>query len=161
MKRLYPALTSQSKALPGIQSLWDSGDEWMILGEEATLSCRTRHSTVTSYRFDSGGKQLEEAADGTVLFTVQAGEDWDDLAAHTVTAGLQGLNSLSGLPGCVGASIRQNIGAYDYELDHVLATVNLPGFSSVIDVLAVLFRLVVKMLPLTRAEVPDARFGDT
>ncbi len=123
MIRNYHALTSQNKALSVIQSVWDSGDEWMVLGGGSNI-------VVSDEKFDGHvlhvrwkGKQQKEAADDTVLLTVQAGEDWDDLVAYTVAAGLQGLESLSGIPGSVGASVIQNIGAYGYELDQVLETV--------------------------------------
>ncbi len=122
--RAYHALTSKKKALPVIQSVWDSGDEWMIIGggSNIVVSDETFDGHVLHVRWQ--GKQQKEAADDTVLLTVQAGEDWDDLVAFTVTEGLQGLESLSGIPGSVGASVVQNIGAYGYELDHVLETVD-------------------------------------
>lgn len=121
--REYHALTSQNKALSVIQSVWDSGDEWMIVGggSNIVVSDEPFDGHVLHVRWQ--GKQQKEAADDTVLLTVQAGEDWDDLVAYTVTAGLQGLESLSGIPGSVGASVVQNIGAYGYELNHVLNAV--------------------------------------
>ena len=122
--RDYHALTSKKKALSVIQSVWDSGDEWMILGggSNIVVSDETFDGHVLHVRWQ--GKQQRQASDDTVLLTVQAGEDWDDLVAFTVTEGLQGLESLSGIPGSVGASVVQNIGAYGYELDHVLETVD-------------------------------------
>jgi UDP-N-acetylmuramate dehydrogenase len=47
---------------------------------------------------------------------VQAGEDWDGFVAHTVNAGLAGIEAMSGIPGTVGAAPVQNIGAYGQEL---------------------------------------------
>lgn len=122
--RDYHAVTSKKKALSVIQSVWDSGDEWMILGggSNIVVSDETFDGHVLHVRWQ--GNHQREAADDTVLLTVQAGEDWDDLVAYTVTEGLQGLESLSGIPGSVGASVVQNIGAYGYELDHVLETVD-------------------------------------
>ncbi len=121
--RHYHALTSKKEALSVIQSVWDSGDEWMILGggSNIVVSDETFDGHVLHVHWQ--GKQQREVANNAVLLTVQAGEDWDDLAAYTVTAGLQGLESLSGIPGSVGASVVQNIGAYGYELDQVLETV--------------------------------------
>ncbi len=45
-----------------------------------------------------------------------AGEPWDALVARTVAAGLAGLECLSGIPGRVGATPIQNVGAYGQEV---------------------------------------------
>ena len=66
------------------------------------------------------GKKRTTGDSGEVFLTVQAGEDWDDLVAYCVEQGLRGLESLSGIPGTVGASVIQNIGAYGYEVSEVL-----------------------------------------
>jgi UDP-N-acetylmuramate dehydrogenase len=55
------------------------------------------------------------ARDGTRL-TVAAGEDWDELAAMCVAEGLQGFECLAGIPGSVGATPIQNVGAYGQEV---------------------------------------------
>ena len=47
---------------------------------------------------------------------VQAGEDWDAFVAETLARGHVGLEALSGIPGTVGASPIQNIGAYGAEV---------------------------------------------
>jgi UDP-N-acetylmuramate dehydrogenase len=48
--------------------------------------------------------------------TVAAGEDWDALVARCVAEGLQGFECLSGIPGSVGATPIQNVGAYGQEV---------------------------------------------
>jgi UDP-N-acetylmuramate dehydrogenase len=53
------------------------------------------------------------------LVTAQGGEFWDDLVAWTVEHNLAGIEALSGIPGTVGASPVQNIGAYGAELADV------------------------------------------
>ena len=62
------------------------------------------------------GRAAEARADGTVLVTAQAGEDWSEFVAWTVGQGLSGLENLGGIPGTVGAAPVQNIGAYGVEL---------------------------------------------
>ena len=57
----------------------------------------------------------------------EAGVKWDDLVKESVNNGLQGIESLSGIPGTVGAAPIQNIGAYGSELSDVF--VSLRAFS--------------------------------
>lgn len=56
--------------------------------------------------------------------TVEAGEDWDRFVAHSLAEGFSGLEALSGIPGSVGASPIQNIGAYGAEAASVIASVS-------------------------------------
>ena len=58
-----------------------------------------------------------------VVLTVQAGEDWDGLVAHTVASGLAGLEALSGIPGSTGATPVQNVGAYGQEVAQTITAV--------------------------------------
>jgi UDP-N-acetylmuramate dehydrogenase len=60
--------------------------------------------------------------DGARL-TVAAGEDWDALVARCVAAGLQGFECLSGIPGSVGATPIQNVGAYGQDVAETVAGV--------------------------------------
>jgi UDP-N-acetylmuramate dehydrogenase len=60
---------------------------------------------------------------GTVEVTAAAGEPWDDLVGHTVARGWAGLECLSGIPGLVGATPVQNVGAYGQEVSDTLAAV--------------------------------------
>ena len=60
--------------------------------------------------------------DGTRL-RVAAGEDWDALVAMCVAEGLQGFECLSGIPGSVGATPIQNVGAYGQEVAETVESV--------------------------------------
>src|SRR4051812_13636613 len=60
--------------------------------------------------------------DGTRV-TADAGVDWDTLVALTVAEGVSGLEALSAIPGTVGASPVQNVGAYGALTSDVLESV--------------------------------------
>jgi UDP-N-acetylmuramate dehydrogenase len=55
--------------------------------------------------------------------TVAAGEDWDALVERCVAEGLQGFECLSGIPGSVGATPIQNVGAYGQEVSETVESV--------------------------------------
>jgi UDP-N-acetylmuramate dehydrogenase len=60
---------------------------------------------------------------GGVLVTVAAGESWDDLVALAVERGWVGIEALAGIPGRVGATPIQNVGAYGQEVSQTIASV--------------------------------------
>ena len=63
------------------------------------------------------------AADARVEMTVQAGEPWDGFVERCVTEGLAGVEALSGIPGSVGATPIQNVGAYGQEVGQTVRAV--------------------------------------
>ncbi|PVG81259.1 UDP-N-acetylmuramate dehydrogenase [Nocardioides gansuensis] len=60
---------------------------------------------------------------GAVTVKAAAGEVWDDLVATAVDKGWVGVEALSGIPGSVGATPIQNVGAYGQEVAHTVASV--------------------------------------
>ncbi|GAB6986894.1 UDP-N-acetylmuramate dehydrogenase [Nocardioides pyridinolyticus] len=60
---------------------------------------------------------------GGVMVTVAAGEPWDDFVARAVEREWVGVEALSGIPGSVGATPIQNVGAYGQEVSQTIASV--------------------------------------
>lgn len=91
---------------------------WFLLGGGSNIVAADDTFDGTVIRVTTSG--IESRADGErILVTAQAGEWWDDVVAWSVDRGLKGIETLSGIPGTVGASPIQNIGAYGAELDDV------------------------------------------
>ena len=65
----------------------------------------------------------EREADGRVELTAAAGEEWEPFVAHCVAEGLAGVESLSGIPGSLGATPIQNVGAYGQEVAETITAV--------------------------------------
>jgi UDP-N-acetylmuramate dehydrogenase len=67
---------------------------------------------------------IETRRDGDVVeLTAAAGEPWDDVVRLAVERGWAGLECLSGIPGLVGATPIQNVGAYGQEVSDTVARV--------------------------------------
>jgi len=64
-----------------------------------------------------------ETSGGEARVTAAAGEPWDDLVARAVERGLGGVECLSGIPGLVGATPIQNVGAYGQEVAETIRAV--------------------------------------
>ncbi|MBE7325400.1 UDP-N-acetylmuramate dehydrogenase [Nocardioides sp. Y6] len=60
---------------------------------------------------------------GGAVVRVAAGEEWDAFVAHAVASGWSGVEALSGIPGSVGATPVQNVGAYGQEVAQTIAQV--------------------------------------
>jgi UDP-N-acetylmuramate dehydrogenase len=61
--------------------------------------------------------------DDSALVTAGGGEDWQCFADRCVAEGWQGIECLAGIPGTVGASPVQNIGAYGQEVSQTIVRV--------------------------------------
>jgi len=67
---------------------------------------------------------IEFSADGDhVQLTARAGEDWDPLVEKCVANGYAGFECLSGIPGTVGGTPVQNVGAYGQEVSETIVSV--------------------------------------
>ena len=66
------------------------------------------------------GYDQKQEPDGHVLITSGAGEIWDSLVARTAEQGLSGIENLSLIPGTVGATPIQNVGAYYQDISDTL-----------------------------------------
>jgi UDP-N-acetylmuramate dehydrogenase len=60
---------------------------------------------------------------GSVIFDAGAGESWDRFVSHTVMARCAGVECLSGIPGSVGGTPVQNVGAYGQEVADTICSV--------------------------------------
>jgi UDP-N-acetylmuramate dehydrogenase len=68
------------------------------------------------------GYQEDSFDEHTAYVHVASGENWDDTVRRTVESGLSGLEALSLIPGSVGGTPVQNVGAYGKEIKDVLVT---------------------------------------
>jgi UDP-N-acetylmuramate dehydrogenase len=77
-------------------------------------------------RIAIGGITTPNANDATgcaVLFSVGAGVNWDDFVAQAVAQNCSGIECLSGIPGSVGGTPVQNVGAYGQEVSDTIESV--------------------------------------
>lgn len=73
---------------------------------------------------ETKGIATQQGDDKTVLLTVQAGEQWDDVVQYAIANNLTGIECLSGIPGSCGGTPFQNVGAYGQEVAQTIAYVD-------------------------------------
>lgn len=122
--RLHDA-ASAAEVVERVRAADAAGEPLLVLGGGSNVVVADHGFPGTVVRVSGTGRRLERRADGTVLLTVEAGEDWDALVAGCVAEGLGGLECLSGIPGRTGATPVQNVGAYGVEIADLLVDVDL------------------------------------
>ena len=118
--------TTTDELVTALRDVWARGDEWFVLGGGSNLFIGDDTFEGTVIRVLTRGiEELPSPHAGRIRLRVQAGHGWDDLVAYAVEHGYAGLEAMSGIPGTVGASPVQNIGAYGQEIQETLVEVEL------------------------------------
>lgn len=95
---------------------------WLVMGAGSNLVIGDDGFDGLVMQLDNRGIEATKSA-GSVLVTAAAGEPWDAFVGHCVMRGWAGLECLSGIPGRVGATPIQNVGAYGQEVSQVITSV--------------------------------------
>ncbi len=90
------------------------GGSNVVIADEGIDGC-VMHVRMRGLSFTSGG--------GDTLVTAGAGEPWDHVVQAIVSRGLSGTECLSGIPGTVGGTPIQNVGAYGQDVGQTIDSV--------------------------------------
>ncbi len=105
-----------------VQSADADGEPLFFLAGGSNVVIADQGVPGTTIWIRTKGIEERELEDGRISLTVAAGEDWDRLVARSVDSGLAGIECLSGIPGSVGATPIQNVGAYGQEVASTIAS---------------------------------------
>ena len=119
---------TDDELVAAVRAADESGEPLLVLGGGSNLVVADEGFAGTVVRVATRGVspdvEGEDAVScGGVLVTVAAGEGWDDLVARAVSSGWIGVEALAGIPGSVGATPIQNVGAYGQEVAQTIASV--------------------------------------
>ena len=119
--RVYAEYTSLEELRALLRT--DKGERLLHIGAGSNLLFTKDFDGVVLHSCICFARALEEDAEG-VNIEVGAGIVMDDLIAQVADMGLYGLENLSHIPGEVGASAVQNVGAYGVEAKDVIREVH-------------------------------------
>lgn len=97
----------------------DAGEPMLVLAGGSNVVVADEGFPGTVVRVLSRGIERREA-DGRMVLTAQAGEPWEPFVERCVDEGLAGVESLAGIPGSIGATPIQNVGAYGQEVAEIV-----------------------------------------
>jgi UDP-N-acetylmuramate dehydrogenase len=107
-----------------IAAIEEAGDTpILIMGGGTNVLIADKGFEGTVIRISNDSVQSEVDACSGATLTIGAGEDWDSFVQTTINSGFAGLETLSGIPGTVGAAPIQNIGAYGHEVSEFITRV--------------------------------------
>ncbi len=120
--RYFVEITSEKDAASALAFARERGLDQLVLGGGSNVLISDDGFSGLTIVNRIKGLTVEEVGD-TVLATVGGGEDWQDFVDLCVARGWQGVECLAGIPGTVGASPIQNVGAYGQEVSQVIRRV--------------------------------------
>ncbi|MDR1793441.1 MAG: UDP-N-acetylmuramate dehydrogenase [Bacteroidales bacterium] len=114
-------------SLPAILQQYSRVGEDIILGGGSNVLF-SKDFEGTIWQLQTKGIEIVEKTDNKVKIKVKAGEKWDNFVQFCLRNGYYGLENLAGIPGQVGSTPVQNIGAYGVEVKEFIAEVHAFSF---------------------------------
>jgi len=124
--RYFAELKREDEVREAVQFARTRSLPWLVLGGGSNLVVADAGWPGLVLRIGLGGiasPPAKDAGGDAVLFSVGAGVNWDDFVAQTVAQNCAGIECLSGIPGSVGATPVQNVGAYGQEVSDTIESV--------------------------------------
>lgn len=122
--RFFIEATSEADVLAAFEHAAARGLELFILGGGSNILVSDNGFDGLVVRIVLKGIEPAGGADAEKeVLSVRAGEDWDGFVEHCVGRDLAGVECLSGIPGTVGGTPVQNVGAYGQEVSETIVSV--------------------------------------
>jgi UDP-N-acetylmuramate dehydrogenase len=121
--RYFVRAENDSDIVEGLEFASDKGKDVFILGGGSNILIADDGFDGLVLRVAMTGVAYDAFEDGTTQVTAAAGEDWDVLVRSCVNSGLAGIECMSGIPGFVGGTPVQNVGAYGQEVADTIEAV--------------------------------------
>ncbi|MFT3887539.1 MAG: UDP-N-acetylmuramate dehydrogenase [Arachnia sp.] len=115
--------TTEAELIQTVDECDSQGVPVLVVGGGSNLLVADEGFRGTVVLVATRGIHADVSACGGAAVRVAAGEDWDAFVAEAVAREWSGVEALSGIPGSVGATPIQNVGAYGAEVAQTIAFV--------------------------------------
>jgi UDP-N-acetylmuramate dehydrogenase len=119
----YLVAETEEALVAAVREADRAGEPLLVLAGGSNVVVADDGFAGTVVRVATRGVAREARSDEAVTLQVAAGEPWDPLVAECVATGLAGVECLAGIPGSVGATPIQNVGAYGQEVAETIVAV--------------------------------------
>jgi len=120
--RYFVAARSIGEVQKAVQGAWEREVPLFVLGGGSNLVVSDAGWPGLVLKIEITGIE-QRAENGKAVFEVGAGEEWDKFVSHAVERTCAGVECLSGIPGSVGGTPVQNVGAYGQEVAETVESV--------------------------------------
>ncbi|GAA3964750.1 UDP-N-acetylmuramate dehydrogenase [Actinomadura viridis] len=121
--RRFVEATTETELVAAVRKADDDGEPLLVLGGGSNLVVADAGFPGTVVHVGTRGVESSAGEHGRINVRVQAGEEWEPFVARCVAGGLSGVECLSGIPGRVGATPIQNVGAYGQDVSETIVQV--------------------------------------
>jgi UDP-N-acetylmuramate dehydrogenase len=123
----FVTATTEDQLVEAVSAADAAGEPCLVLGGGSNLVVADEGFRGTVVRIATTGVTADVDDDdpscGGAMVTVAAGESWDAFVSTAVERQWIGVEALAGIPGLVGATPIQNVGAYGQEVSQTIASV--------------------------------------
>ncbi|HMR50226.1 MAG TPA: UDP-N-acetylmuramate dehydrogenase [Arachnia sp.] len=121
--RRFVVARTERELIAEIAAADEAGTPVLVLGGGSNVLVADEGFPGLVVRVALTGLEADVSACGGAVVRVGAGENWDDFVAYAVAQEWGGVEALSGIPGSVGATPIQNVGAYGVEVAQLIYSV--------------------------------------
>jgi len=121
--RDFVLATTEAELIETVLRLDRAGENVLVLGGGSNVLIADDEFDGTVIKVATRGVDVQDEGCGGAVVRVAAGENWNQLVATAVEREWSGIEALAGIPGLVGATPIQNVGAYGAEVGQVIASV--------------------------------------
>jgi UDP-N-acetylmuramate dehydrogenase len=125
--RAWVRASTEAEVVDAVRRADEAGEPVLVLGGGSNVVVADAGFDGTVVEVATSGVHADVEGDdptcGGVVVTAAAGEDWDTFVATAVERHWVGVEALAGIPGSVGATPIQNVGAYGQEVSQTIASV--------------------------------------